>query len=397
MTEHLPLDDIRVIDLTVARAGPTCVRQLADWGADVIRVEPPAGAAGPGAPGVAGDTRHGCDFQHLHRNKRSLSLDLKAPGAREVLMRLVDTADALIENMRPAVKDRLGFGFAAVHARNPRLVYGSISGFGQDGPYAARGGVDQIAQGMGGLMSVTGLPGTEPTRAGIPVSDLAAGLYLAVGVLVALHDRDRTGTGRWVQTSLLESMIAMMDFQAARWTVDHEVPAQAGNHHPTGVPMGCFAAADGYVNIAGASGRMLRRLCEAIGLPGIPADPRFDSAGKRSANRAELNALIAQRLRTRTVAAWVEDLNRAGVPCGPVYRMDEVFADPQVEHLAMTEPVEHPALGRLDILRNAVRMAGAPGTVRTPSPDLGGDTDAVLTELGYPRAEIDRLRAQRVI
>ena len=397
MTEHLPLDDIRVIDLTVARAGPTCVRQLADWGADVIRVEPPAGAAGPGAPGVAGDTRHGCDFQHLHRNKRSLSLDLKAPGAREVLMRLVDTADALIENMRPAVKDRLGFGFAAVHARNPRLVSGSISGFGQDGPYAARGGVDQIAQGMGGLMSVTGLPGTEPTRAGIPVSDLAAGLYLAVGVLVALHDRDRTGTGRWVQTSLLESMIAMMDFQAARWTIDHEVPAQAGNHHPTGVPMGCFAAADGYVNIAGASRRMLRRLCEAIGLPGIPADPRFDSAGKRSANRAELNALIAQRLRTRTVAAWVEDLNRAGVPCGPVYRMDEVFADPQVEHLAMTEPVEHPALGRLDILRNAVRMAGAPGTVRTPSPDLGGDTDAVLTELGYPRAEIDRLRAQRVI
>ena len=397
MTEHLPLDDIRVIDLTVARAGPTCVRQLADWGADVIRVEPPAGAAGPGAPGVAGDTRHGCDFQHLHRNKRSLSLDLKAPGAREVLMRLADTADVLIENMRPAVKDRLGFGFAAVHARNPRLVYGSISGFGLDGPYAARGGVDQIAQGMGGLMSVTGLPGTEPTRAGIPVSDLAAGLYLAVGVLVALHDRDRTGTGRWVQTSLLESMIAMMDFQAARWTVDHEVPAQAGNHHPTGVPMGCFAAANGYVNIAGASGRMLRNLCEAIGLPGIPADPRFDSAGKRSANRAELNALIAQRLRTRTVAAWVEDLNRAGVPCGPVYRMDEVFADPQVEHLAMTEPVEHPALGRLDILRNAVRMAGAPGTVRTPSPDLGGDTDAVLTELGYPRAEIDRLRAQRVI
>jgi crotonobetainyl-CoA:carnitine CoA-transferase CaiB-like acyl-CoA transferase len=397
VTEHLPLDDIRVIDLTVARAGPTCVRQLADWGADVIRVEPPAGAEDPAAPGVAGDTRHGCDFQHLHRNKRSLSLDLKAPGAREVLMRLVDTADVLIENMRPPVKDRLGFGFAAIHARNPRLVYGSISGFGQDGPYAARGGVDQIAQGMGGLMSVTGLPGTEPTRAGIPVSDLAAGLYLAVGVLVALHDRNRTGTGRWVQTSLLESMIAMMDFQTARWTIDHEVPAQAGNHHPVGVPMGCFAAADGYVNVAGASGRMLRNLCEAIGLPGIPADPRFDSAAKRSANRAELNALIAQRLRTRTVAAWVEDLNWAGVPCGPVYRMDEVFADPQVEHLAMTEPVEHPALGRLDILRNAVRMAGTPGTVRAPSPDLGAHTDEVLTELGYPRAEIDRLRAQRVI
>jgi formyl-CoA transferase len=200
-----------------------------------------------------------------------------------------------------------------------------------------------------------------------------------------------------VQTSLLESMIAMMDFQAARWTIDREVPAQAGNHHPVGIPMGCFASADGYVNIAGASGRLLHSLCDAIGLPGIPGDPRFDTAAKRSANRAELNELIAGRLRTRTTAAWVEALNRAGVPCGPVYRMDEVFADPQVEHLAMTEPVEHPSLGRLDILRNAVRMTGAPGTVRAPSPDIGAHTDEVLAELGYPRAEIDRLRAQAVI
>jgi crotonobetainyl-CoA:carnitine CoA-transferase CaiB-like acyl-CoA transferase len=393
-TTQLPLGDIRVIDLTIARAGPTCVRQLADWGADVIRVEPPAD---PAAPGLAGDTRHGSDFQHLHRNKRSLSLNLKAPGARDVLMRLVDTADVLIENMRPPVKNRLGFDFGTVHARNPRLVYGSISGFGQDGPYAGRGGVDQIAQGMGGLMSLTGLPGTEPTRAGIPVADLAAGLYLAVGVLVALHDRSRTGSGRWVQTSLLESMIAMMDFQAARWTIDREVPAQAGNHHPMGVPMGCFASADGYVNIGGASGRLLHNLCEVIGLPGIPGDPRFDSATKRSANRAELNALIAERMRTRTTAEWVEALNGAGVPCGPVYRMDEVFADPQVTHLSMTEPVEHPVLGRLDILRNAVRMTEAPPTVPAPSPGIGDHTHEVLTELGYPPAEIDRLRAQEVI
>ncbi len=397
---HLPLDDVRVIDLTVARAGPTCVRQLADWGADVIRVEPPpgpAGPAGPAAAGVAGDSRHGCDFQQLHRNKRSLSLNLKAPGARDVLLHLVDTADVLIENMRPGVKSRLGFDFDTVHARNPRLVYGSISGFGQDGPYAGRGGVDQIAQGMGGLMSVTGLPGTRPTRVGIPVSDLAAGLYLAVGILVALHDRSRTGAGRWVQTSLLESMIAMMDFQAARWTIDHEVPEQAGNHHPTIVPMGCFASADGYVNIAGPSGRLLRRLCEIVGLPGIPRDPRFSSAARRSANRAELNALIAARLRTRTTAAWVEAFNQAGVPCGPVYRMDEVFADPQVQHLAMTEPAEHPALGRLDILRNAVRMTDTPATVRTPSPDVGAHTDQVLAELGYAPADVDRLRAQGVI
>jgi crotonobetainyl-CoA:carnitine CoA-transferase CaiB-like acyl-CoA transferase len=391
---HLPLGDIRVIDLTIARAGPTCVRQLADWGADVIRVEPPPGRASP-AP--VDDTRHGCDFQNLHRNKRSLALDLKTPDGQDVLMRLVDTADVLIENMRPPVKDRLGFGFDAVHARNPRLVYGSISGFGQDGPYAARGGVDQIAQGMGGLMSVTGLPGTGPTRAGIPVSDLAAGLYLAIGVLVALHDRERTGTGRWVQTSLLESMIAMMDFQAARWTIDQEVPPQAGNHHPMSVPMGCFQSADGYLNIGAASGRLLDNLCQVIGLPGLPGDPRFDTPAKRSANRGELNALVADRLRTRTTAEWVEALNRAGVPCGPVYRMDEVFADPQVGHLGMTAPVEHPALGRLDIVRNAVRMSGGPPTVRAPSPERGGHSAEVLAELGYPAEEIGRLREQGVI
>jgi crotonobetainyl-CoA:carnitine CoA-transferase CaiB-like acyl-CoA transferase len=216
-------------------------------------------------------------------------------------------------------------------------------------------------------------------------------------VLVALHDRDRTGEGRWVQTSLLESMIAMMDFQAARWTIDHEVAPQAGNHHPMSVPMGCFASADGYVNIAGAGGRLLDSLCQVIGLPGLPADPRFDSAAKRSANRAELNALIAERLRTRTTSEWVEALNQAGVPCGPVYRMDEVFADPQVEHLEMTGTVDHPALGRLDILRNGVRRTGTPPTVRAPSPDLGAHTDEVLAELGYPRDQVDRLRAQGVI
>jgi crotonobetainyl-CoA:carnitine CoA-transferase CaiB-like acyl-CoA transferase len=398
MAARLPLEDIRVIDLTVARAGPTCVRQLADWGADVIRIDPPP--ADPGQPSTGG-SRHDSDFQQLHRNKRSLSLNLKAPGATEVLMRLADTADVLIENMRPPVKHRLGFGFDAVHARNPRLVYGSISGFGQDGPYGGRGGVDQIAQGMGGLMSVTGL-GTEPVRAGIPVADLAAGLYLAIGVLVALHDRDRTGEGRWVQTSLLESMIAMMDFQAARWTVDHEVPGPAGNHHPTGVPMGCFPTADGWVNLGAPGGRLLRSMCEVVGLPGLPADPRFDTADRRHANRDALNDLLAARLRGNTTAYWVEALNRAGVPCGPVYRMDEVFADPQVRHLAMTGAVQHQELGRLDILRNAVRMtsgaaATGAGTVRTPSPDAGGHTDEVLAELGYSPAEIGELRSQTVI
>jgi crotonobetainyl-CoA:carnitine CoA-transferase CaiB-like acyl-CoA transferase len=284
-----------------------------------------------------------------------------------------------------------------VHARNPRLILGSTSGFGQDGPYAARGGVDQIAQGMGGLMSVTGLPGTEPTRVGIPVSDLSAGLYLAIGVLAALHDRARTGEGRWVRTSLLESMIAMMDFQAARWTVEGTVPAQEGNHHPTYLPMGCFRSADGWVNVAGPWGRLLRAFCAVIGEPGLPEDPRFDTPAKRSANRDELNAVVAARLITRTTAEWVDALSAVGVPCGPVYGVDEVFADPQVRHLGMAVPVDHPTLGPVEILRNAVTMTGGPPTVRTPSPQPGQHTDAVLTELGLSATEIDDLRRRHIV
>jgi crotonobetainyl-CoA:carnitine CoA-transferase CaiB-like acyl-CoA transferase len=342
------------------------VRQLADWGADVVRVDAPVDPSG-----FLGDHRKTSDYTNLHRNKRSIAIDLKAPEGREVFLRLADSADVLVENMRPPVKHRLGVGFDTVHARNPRLVYASLSGFGQDGPYAQRGGVDQIAQGMGGLMSVTGLG--EPTRAGIPVADLAAGLYLAIGVLVALHERDRTGTGRFVQTSLLEAMIAMMDFQAARYTIDGEVPAQEGNHHPTQIPMGCFPTADGYVNVAGPGGRLWRRLCDVLDMPQLVSDERFDSAAKRSAHRDELNALIAERLAERTTAEWVGLLNDAGIPAGPVYSMDEVFADAQVRHLAMASSS--------GVVRNAVQMDGI-DTVRTPTPWAGAHTDEILRELG---------------
>ena len=298
--------------------------------------------------------------------------------------------------MRPPVKDRLGFGWTDVHRRNPRLVYGSLSGFGQDGPYGDRGGVDQIAQGMGGLMSVTGLPGGPPVRVGIPISDLAAGLYLAIGILVALHERERTGVGRWVQTSLLEAMVAMMDFQAARWTIDGDGPAsrRATTTRPWsrwGASARPTATSTSPARPAGCS----QRFCGAIGLPDLPEDPRFDTGAKRSARRDELNALIAERLADKTTAEWVEILNGAGVPCGPVYGMDEVFADPQVEHLGLREPVEHPSLGTLDLVRNAVRLDG-PGptgpSVRTPSPDPGEHTEAVLAELGYSPEEIDRLK-----
>jgi formyl-CoA transferase len=390
----LPLSDLRVIDLTVARAGPTCVRQLADWGADVVRVEAPPGAGGGGR---VDERRHTADFQNLHRNKRCLTLDLKSGEGRDLLLRLVDGADVLVENMRPQVKHRLGFDYDAVRARNPRLVYASISGFGQTGPYAGRGGVDQIAQGMGGLMSVTGLPGTGPTRVGIPVSDLAAGLYLAIAILAALRERDRTGQGQWVRTSLLESMIAMMDFQAARWTVAGEVARQEGNNHPTMTPMGCFETADGHINVAGSSGRLWRSLCEAVGLPQLARDPRYDTIAKRTAARAELNGLMAERLRQRTTAEWVAALNEAGVPAGPVYRVDETFADPQVRHLDMVAGVRHPVLGRLDLVRAPVTTSRGAASVRAPSPEPGQHTAEVLAELGISSEQVDDLRRRGVV
>ena len=391
----MPLDDIRVVDLTVARAGPTCVRQLADWGADVIRVEPPVD---PSAAGTLLGSRHGPDFQNLHRNKRSVTINLKTDAGRELLWKLADQADVVVENMRPPVKHRLGVDYETLRARNPRLVYGSISGFGQAGPYAERGGVDQIAQGLGGLMSVTGQPGTEPTRVGIPVADLAAGMYLAIGILVALHQRERTGEGQWVQTSLLEAMIAMMDFQAARWTIAGDVPVQEGNHHPTQIPMGCFETSDGYVNIAGSGGRLWHGLCDVIGAPELVDDERFASGDKRSANRVELNELIAARLRTKTTAEWVKLLNDAGVPAGPVLRVDEVFDDAQVRHLDFVRPVEHPKLGSLGVIRNAVTLSESGSTVRGPSPESGEHTDDVLTErLGLSPDEIADLRAHGVI
>ena len=390
----LPLDDIRVLDLTLARAGPTCVRQLADWGADVIRVEPPPGAGPP--PGAEGG-RHGSDFQNLHRNKRALSLDLKSDEGRQLFFRLVSTADVVVENMRPPVKLRLGVDYESVRAANPRIVYGSISGFGQDGPYAERGGVDQIAQGLGGLMSVTGLPGQGPVRAGVPISDLAAGLYLAVGILAALHERERSGQGQWVRTSLLEAMVAMLDFQAARWTIDGDVPAQEGNHHPTMIPMGCFATADGHVNIAGASGRLWSRFCATIGRPELVDDARFARSGDRSANRADLNRIIQDRLQEAPTAHWVAVLNEAGVPAGPVNSIDDVFADPQVVALGMVEPVAHPTLGRLGLIRNAVTMTRTPGTLRSPSPEPGEHTAEVLAELGLTAGQIQDLRRRGVV
>jgi formyl-CoA transferase len=381
----------KIIDLTRVRAGHTCVRQFADHGAKVIKIEGPKGDGGMGGP------RHGPDFQNLHRNKRCMTLDLKSPLGVEVLRRLVAQSDVLVENFRPDVKDRLGIGYEAMRAINPRLVYASISGFGEDGPYRMRPGFDQIAQGMGGIMSVTGLPGQGPVRAGIPVADLTAGLFAAQGIMIALLEREISGEGQWVQASLLASQIAMMDFQAARWLMKHEVPGQAGNNHPTSIPTGVFATSDGHINIAASGSTMFKRLCQCLDLPDLMHDPAYATDAARSANRDALNARIEAVTRTATAAAWVERLNAAEVPCGPIYKMDEVFADPQVKHLGMAQPVQHKTMGQIEIVNQAIKLNRTPAKLETAIGEPGEDNDAILHELGYGDAAIAAMRQDGVI
>lgn len=385
------LSRFKVIDLSRVRAGPTCVRQFADFGAEVIKVESAAGDAGMGGP------RHGPDFQNLHRNKRCMTLDLKSAAGVEVLKRLVTRSDVLVENFRPDVKDRLGIGYEAMRAVNPRLVYASISGFGQDGPYRMRPGFDQIAQGMGGLMSVTGLPGQGPVRAGIPVADLTAGLFAAQGILMALLERDVSDEGQWVQASLLASQIAMMDFQAARWLMQGDVPGQAGNNHPTSIPTGVFATSDGFINIAASGDIMFKRLCGCLGLDALASSPAFATDLARSANRDDLNAQISAVTQTGTSAAWVARMDAAEVPCGPIYRMDQVFSDPQVKHLGMAKAVDHPTLGRIEIVGQAITLSRTPAEIETAAAEAGEHTDEILQELGYDEAAIAAMHARGVV
>jgi crotonobetainyl-CoA:carnitine CoA-transferase CaiB-like acyl-CoA transferase len=395
---HLPaseaLSHFTVLDLTRVRAGPTCVRQLADWGADVIKIEMPE--RGPDGNALGGP-RGGPDFQNLHRNKRSMTLNLKDEAGRAIFMALAERADVVVENYRPDVKQRLGIAYDDLKAVNPGIVYASISGFGQDGPYSKRPGFDQIAQGMGGLMSITGLPGQGPVRVGIPIADLCAGLFAAQGILVALLERERSGEGQWIQTSLLQAQVFMLDFQAARWLVDHDVPKQAGNNHPTSIPTGVFPTADGHINIAVAGQAIWQRFCEAIDQEALASDPAYATAAERSKNRDRLNAVIAEITRRLPSAHWIDVLNEAGVPCGPINTIDQVFADPQIRHLGMAQPVRSHERGDTELVGQPVIMSRTPSRIRTPPPTMGEHTDAILKGLGYDEARIAELRRAAVI
>jgi len=392
-TRPLPLNDFVVVDLTAHRAGPTAVRQLADWGAQVIKVEPPGEQVD-----ATGSRRDGFDFQNLHRNKRAMTLNLKSDQGRAIFFKLVERADVVVENYRSDVKHRLGIDYEAVREVNPRIVYSSISGFGQDGPYAGRAGVDQIAQGMGGLMSITGHPGQGPVRVGIAINDTSAGLLLAYAIVVALLDRERTGEGQWVDTSLLEAQIFMLDFQAARYLMKGEVAGQAGNFHPTSPGTGMFQTADGYINIAASGDSLWRRFCEAAGAKDLLDNPDFATVVSRAKNRDALIAHLNEIIRRHPNAYWVELMNKAGVPCGPINTIDQTFGDPQVQHLGIAKPISHPKLGPQKVVGQPIRMSRYPQPDELrPTPEQGQHTDAVLREFGYDATAVAALRAQGVV
>lgn len=389
-----PLAGYTVLDLTIARAGPTAVRLLADWGADVVRIEPPP-ADGSAITGA----RRGPDEQNLHRNKRSLCIDLKHPDGHALFLRLAAQADILVENFRVEVKHRLKVDYQTVQGVNPAIVYASISGFGQDGPYSARPGVDQIVQGMSGLMSITGEPGRGPMRVGIAISDTAAGMFLGQGILLALLHRQNTGEGQWVHTSLLEAMLNKLDFQGACYTMLGDVPGQQGNDHPTATPMGAFACRDGHVNIAAPTERMWRRFCGAVGAAALLADERYDTAAKRRRRKDEVNAEIEAAIADMPQAEVVEKLNAAGVPCGPINDVQGGFDNPQARFLQMAKPAAHPELGDLDLIRSPINLSRFPHPQRfdRAAPDPGQDSDEVLAKFGLSADAIGTLRASGAV
>ena len=395
---HLPASDalshIRVIDLTRVRSGPTAVRQLADWGADVIKVEAPESVEPDGALGAS---RHTSDFQNLHRNKRSITLNLKQPEAIEILMKLVETSDVVVENFRPDVKDRLGVDYESLKLRNPRIILASISGFGQDGPYAKRPGFDQIAQGMGGLMSITGAPGEGPMRVGIPVADLTAGLFCAMGIQTALLEREKSGIGQWVNTSLLQAQIFMLDFQAARWLSEKHVAGQAGNNHPTSVPTGVFKTSNGSINLAVAGETIWRRFVEAVDKKEWLEMHEFKDAKQRLKNRDYLNKLIEEVTISKTSDEWVEKLEKVGVPCGPINSIDKVFSDPQVNHLGIAQSVDTIPCGQTELVGQPFNLSRSPSIMKQRPPEKGEHNADVLLDLGFSNEELDEFKSKNII
>ncbi len=392
----MPLSGIRVVDLTRILAGPFCTMMLADMGAEVIKVETP----GQGDPlRGQGAMRDGLSwyFAAFNRNKRSLSLNLREPEGKAVLARLIAASDVLVENFRPGVLARMGFDAARLNALKPNLVYANISGFGTSGPYRDRPSFDFIAQAMSGFMAVTGTADGPPLRAGPPIADLVAGLYGALGVCAALVKRGRTGAGETVGSSLNSGMLSLLAFLAANHFATGDDPPRTGNDHAIVAPYGMFRTADGEVALAPSQEQSYQRLLDAIGAPELRDDPRFRNNNSRVANRAAMNAAIEARLCADTTEYWIERLNAAGVPCGRVMGLKEVFADPQVIDQEMVLSQDHPGHGTVRMLGFPIKFTQAPCQLRRPAPEIGGDSDAVLRELGYSADEIAAMREAGVV
>jgi crotonobetainyl-CoA:carnitine CoA-transferase CaiB-like acyl-CoA transferase len=390
ITASPALSRLRILDLTRVRAGPTCVRQFADFGADVIKIENTV-------PEDMGGPRDGPDFQNLHRNKRSLTLDLKSPQGKDIFMKLVKTADIVVENYRPDVKDRLGIDYESLRKVNKRIILASISGFGQDGPYRERPGFDQIAQGLSGIMSVTGAPGAGPMRVGCAVADVGAGLLAALGIMTALLEREQSGEGQWVQSNLLQAAIQLLDFQAARYTMSGDVPAQVGNDHPTSMPTSAYTTADGHMNVAATGTKMWQRVCESIGRMDMFEHADFKTAEARAKNRTALNKELNAGFKQKKSSEWVEILNKGGVPCGPIYRMDEVFADPQVKHVGAAAEVTHKKLGRLRLINQPVKLSRTPARLVAATPERGEHTEEVLIEIGFSADDVKGFKSKGIV
>jgi len=393
---HLPasaaLARFRVIDLTQVRAGPTACRQLADWGADVIQVQMPDHMRGDDTLGG----QDGSDYQYTHRNKRSITLNLKEPEGIAILKKLIASADVVVENFRPDVKFRLGIDYETLSKDHPGLVYASISGFGQSGPLAQRPGFDQIAQGMSGLMSVTGMPGEGPMRVGIPIADLCAGIFAAQGILVALLERDASGKGQWLHTSLLEAMVYMMDFQTSRWLIEGDIPTQAGNYHPTSIPTGVYKAKDGYMNIAVFGSKIWERFCDILGAPEWVTDERYKDKQGRSINRDSINAEINRRLAAQDCAYWVERFNAGGVACGLINDVKGVFEEPQVQHLGIVKEVVSKHHGSQRLVGQPMQLERTPSTIARAAPKRGEHSEEILKEIGLEAAELAILKSKGV-
>ena len=390
-----PLAGVKVLDMTEHMAGPYCTMILADMGADVIKLERPG--AGDSSRAMGDGSERNPYFRYINRNKQSLTLDYKAPRGREIFLKLVAGMDVLVENYRPTVMDRAGLGYETLRKENPRLIYAQLSGFGSDGPYREKGGFDLIAQGMGGIMHVTGEPDGPPTSVGLPICDLGTGMWGAQGVLAALYERQRTGQGQKIECSLLETAVAFSSWTSAGWLADHVEPARMGSRHRQNAPYQRFETKDGYMMIGAAGQGIWERCAKALGHPEWADDPRFRRGPDRRKNRFVLEKEITAVLATAPSAHWIKALDDAGVPCGPVYNYEQLFADPQVQHREMVVHVDDAELGRVPHIRTPVRMSASDVSVRVTAPKLGQHTDKILAGLGYAAADIDALRRDRVV